>query len=32
LRYLIRLVMQGALWRFALYCWAVGLTTLVFAS
>jgi undecaprenyl-diphosphatase len=31
LRYLIRLVMQGALWRFALYCWAVGLTTLVFA-
>jgi undecaprenyl-diphosphatase len=31
LRYLIRLVMQGELWRFAFYCWAVGLTTIVFA-
>lgn len=31
LRYLIRLVMQGELWRFSFYCWAVGLTTLLFA-
>jgi undecaprenyl-diphosphatase len=31
LRYLIRLVMQGELWRFSFYCWAVGLTAIVFA-
>lgn len=30
LRYLIRLVMQGELWRFAFYCWAVGLTAILF--
>lgn len=30
LRYLIRLVMQGELWRFAFYCWAVGLAAIVF--
>ena len=31
LRYLIRLVMQGELWRFAFYCWAVGLTAIFLA-
>jgi undecaprenyl-diphosphatase len=31
LRYLIRLVMQGELWRFAFYCWAIGLTAILFA-
>jgi len=31
LRYLIRLVMQGELWRFAFYCWTVGLTAILFA-
>ena len=30
LRCLIRLVMQGELWRFAYYCWAVGLTAILF--
>jgi undecaprenyl-diphosphatase len=32
LPFLIRLVMQGELWRFAFYCWSVGLTTIVFAG
>ncbi|PON18798.1 hypothetical protein C2W62_06075 [Candidatus Entotheonella serta] len=30
LRYLIRLVVQGELWRFAFYCWAVGLSAILF--
>ncbi len=30
LRYLIRLVMQGELWRFAFYCWGVGLAAILF--
>ena len=29
LRYLLRLLMQGSFWRFALYCWLVGVGTLL---
>jgi undecaprenyl-diphosphatase len=29
LRVLIRLVQQGDLWRFAFYCWCIGLGTIL---